>query len=349
MPLSELFTKSYVITTHGGKAMDFANNPNTYLTESNSYLRPDSSSTNTDNLWNFFAFELTDLVEILEYLKVAGLSSVTIKGYTYTKDFCFSELQRRAIALMNIMNDETYDQLRNQYMKGLSQPLSSGYTPALEGKIFYHIMHSYQPLEPVARFMTMIKKDIEYQDFITNMSVLFASLFDQFEQDFENGTYIDRAEEAYQQIATPGNVVGDMAYNMQCSIGLSLYQQFNATQNQNYIKRVLEIAKYIDQALYTSTNTQYYSKKEDRVEDPYHATEVLRFIITLEKDGFFSTVRKNEFVQHWLTYGVDSNKEYFMNKLDPTGIPETITTDSLAHRFVDVYQQDDALWQKVLF
>jgi hypothetical protein len=298
-----------------------------------------------DNLWNSVAFDIHDLVDIYEYLDENQLAQMTICNKVYTKEQVYADIVHRSRMVLDIGLVPQWDQVRKKMMLGYSQPLNANFASAgMEELIYCWHFHAASALEPIARFLSVlgpptatpvkarliaVKPDLvatPQEEFYPKIVSILSKYFDEW-----NGrTYSCPAEEA------AANQPMDVAYNMAASIGITYLYLHEYAGDVFFLDRATSMGQELMGAVCGAASAYQglcyciwnYSSADDRIEDPDHATEDLRFALMLSKQGLFDQALLQRMLTTWFDLGLEGT-DCLTCRLD--GLCPTCTLTPLAH------------------
>lgn len=270
-------------------------------------------------LWNAVAFEIHDLVDILEYQIVQQVKTLRICNQTYSQSFVVQDIVNRSRKVLELSMIPQWDEVRHKMMRGVCEPLDTNFEKANMARINYcwHF-HAASAVEPIARFVRVMR---QAQAPLISMSLL-DELLHQTQQvlqpywsewDTNASTYVDAADAEYMNASRYR-----LAYNQAASIGMTYVEVWEAGGSSQYLDRAVHMARRFEQAnsarrIHTHNNacacTWSYDPLNDRVEDPDHATEELRLAIRLVRmdRGLFSKEVLHRLLATWFSIGVNEH------------------------------------------
>lgn len=261
-----------------------------------SYLTPESSAFNTDNLWNKVPLEINSWLDLHELMGISGQKLAIINGEPYTRRLIYLKLKKMVNRMIKIINTPVYDEIRQTPMIGLSAILGSNYqdAPELVGKRYFYTFHTFSALEAIARYCHV---------FELNHRAFFERVFNAFEPDWSRfeGAYIDVAGSKYSQSIHPEVLYLTTydAYNMSASIGMALHWMYLATNEPRYLQRQKKLLSQFHPKKLIVDGVWQYSSLNDRPEDPDHGLEVLRFLSMMTYRGLYPRSNFNIMLRKW--------------------------------------------------
>ena len=297
-------------------------------------------------VWNSVMYEIQDLNDILVYLAVHQLPFMSICGHIYSKAALVEDLLRRSQQVLTISAVPQWDAIRLKMMVGVCEPLDDNFASERMDRVNYcwHF-HAASAVEGVARFVRVAR---QHQEEILVSEAVLDGLHEQTEMilraywegwssnDNGSGTYLVPAESEY----SSSNY--SSAYNQAASISmayLELWEAGNATwRSQQAGDQFRDRAVAMGAMLHNAPCPKQisgrgcyavwsYDPKNDRTEDPDHATEDLRLAIRLSEmddaDGasLFSKVMLARMLKTWFSLGLSEGADCLTSHVDSSCSP----------------------------
>ena len=265
--------------------------------------------------WIGSYYILNDMVDIYEYMELNQLNQLTVDSScgdtVYTKSAIFNDIVQRCSDVLNIALAGGYDEIRGRQMIGFCEPLDSNFGP-LAGKNYCWHFHNANALEPIARFISLVRRGSapgQEPAFVQQYDNSMVTIMSGFYSDWMGDTYEEPAETRYQQVTTGSSTPYKMAYNMAGSIGIAYLYLYDVSGEEFFLQRAVSMGRFMRQAVQpgpTGYCTWQYAAIGGRAEDPDHALEDLRFAIFLYNRAIvFDEDRLDRMLTAWFNVGLN--------------------------------------------
>lgn len=273
-----------------------------------------------ENLFNSVAYEIHDYVDIYEYLITNGLSEMSICGETFRKHEVHANIVRWSRQVLEIGLVPQWDEIRKRMMFGYGAPLNENFPDDMERVNYCWHFHAASAVEPIARFLKLLGPPSLIPQAPRTIGNPFTSIQDElyskvtkilepYYGDWNGTMYLCPAENEALDVTDY-----EVPYNQAASIGMTYMDLYDYGGDPFFLDRAVSMATRIKSAVCADMTPYldrcycvwFYSSRNDRVEDPDHGMEVLRFAIRMERAGMvFDTSTLFRMLSTWFDLGLE--------------------------------------------